>query len=157
MRGCVNATIPRHERAEISSTRSRWGKAREPPGVKFQRLVLSSSRVDWPAQPSLDLAQNYFSRISWIVSIVLLPPLPVAILAFIGITLGRLATSSFASVAVAFMRANYCYHKIESAISSAGGRFRPLPATCGASTPRSGDGRSMDEHGLRLFPLPGPD
>src|SRR6516164_3915653 len=36
---------------------------------------LSSSRVDWPAQPSLDLAQNYFSRISWIVSIVLLPPL----------------------------------------------------------------------------------
>ena len=40
---------------------------------------LSSSRVDWPAQPSLDLAQNYFSRISWIVSIVLLPPLLVAI------------------------------------------------------------------------------
>jgi hypothetical protein len=40
---------------------------------------LSSSRVDWPAQPFLDLAQNYFSRISWIVSIVLLPPLLVAI------------------------------------------------------------------------------
>src|SRR5215469_12336326 len=40
---------------------------------------LSSSRVDWPAQPSLNLAQNYFSRISWIVSIVLLPPLLVAI------------------------------------------------------------------------------
>jgi hypothetical protein len=39
----------------------------------------SSSRVDWLAQPSLDLAQNYFSRISWIVSIVLLPPLLVAI------------------------------------------------------------------------------
>ena len=44
-----------------------------------------------------------------------------------------------------------------SAISSAGGRFRPLPATCDASTPRSGDRRSTDERGLRLFPLPGPD
>jgi hypothetical protein len=44
-----------------------------------------------------------------------------------------------------------------SAISSAGGPFRPLPATCDASTPRFGDGRSMDERGLRLFPLPGPD
>src|SRR5262249_59390544 len=44
-----------------------------------------------------------------------------------------------------------------SAISSAGGRFRPLPATCDASTPRSGDGRSTDARGLRLFPLPGPD
>src|ERR1700757_4687423 len=43
------------------------------------------------------------------------------------------------------------------AISSAGGRFRPLPATCDASTPRSGDGRSTDARGLRLFPLPGPD
>ena len=92
-------TIPRHERAvftfkegwlltyeargesEISSTRSRWGKAREPPGVIAPAARLSSSRVDWPAQPSLDLAQNYFSRISWIVSIVLLAPLPVAILA----------------------------------------------------------------------------
>src|SRR5215467_14194950 len=60
--------------------RSRW-KTREPPGVKAPAARLSSSRVDWPAQPSLDLAQNYFSRISWIVSIVLLPPLPVAILA----------------------------------------------------------------------------
>ena len=44
-----------------------------------------------------------------------------------------------------------------SAISSAGGRFRPLAATCDASTPRSGDRRSTDERGLRLFPLPGPD
>src|SRR5437870_1612357 len=26
-----------------------------------------------------------------------------------------------------------------------------------ASTPRSGDGRSTDARGLRLFPLPGPD
>src|SRR5215470_16678111 len=42
-------------------------------------------------------------------------------------------------------------------ISSAGGRFRPLPATCDASTPRSGDGRSTNERGLRLSPLPGPD
>src|ERR1700756_1194252 len=49
------------------------------------------------------------------------------------------------------------YHKKESAISSAGGLFRPLPATCDASTPRSGDGRSTDARGLRLFPLPGPD
>ena len=53
----------------------------EPPGVVAPAARLSSSRVDWPAQPSLDLAQNYFSRISWVVSIVLLPPLPVAILA----------------------------------------------------------------------------
>ena len=53
----------------------------EPLGVVAPAARLSSSRVDWPAQPSLDLAQNYFSRISWIVSIVLLPPLPVAILA----------------------------------------------------------------------------
>src|SRR5262245_56496294 len=44
-----------------------------------------------------------------------------------------------------------------SAISSAGVRVRPLPATCGASTPRSGDGRSTDVRGLRLFPLPAPD
>src|SRR6266478_821335 len=36
------------------------------------------------------------------------------------------------------------YHKMASAISSAGGRFRPLPATFDASTPRSGDGRSTD-------------
>src|SRR5262245_28545601 len=49
------------------------------------------------------------------------------------------------------------FHKMASAISSAGGRFRPLPATCDASTPRSGDGRSTDARGLRLFPLPGPD
>src|SRR6516164_11850715 len=57
------------------------GQKRRAAGVAVRRLVLSSSRVDWPAQPSLDLAQNYFSRISWVVSIVLLPPLPVAILA----------------------------------------------------------------------------
>src|SRR6266699_1391755 len=49
------------------------------------------------------------------------------------------------------------YHKMASAISSAGGRFRPLPATCDASTPRSGDGQSTNARGLRLFPLPGPD
>jgi len=55
------------------------GETREPPGRKAPAARLSSSRVDWPAQPSLDLAQNYFSRISWIVSIVLLPPLLVAI------------------------------------------------------------------------------
>src|SRR5215469_18935858 len=49
------------------------------------------------------------------------------------------------------------FHKMASGISSAGGRFRPLAATCDASTPRSGDGRSTDARGLRLFPLPGPD
>src|SRR5262249_6769041 len=53
-----------------------------------QRLGISSSRVDWPAQPFLDLAQNYFSRISWIVSIVLLPPLLVAIRALPDLCLG---------------------------------------------------------------------
>jgi len=36
-------------------------------GVAVRRLVLAPRRVDWPAQPSLDLAQNYFIRISWIV------------------------------------------------------------------------------------------
>jgi len=62
----------------LNLTRLHLGIAHE---SQFQGLGISSSRVDWPAQPSLDLAQNYFSRISWIVSIVLLPPLPVAILA----------------------------------------------------------------------------
>ena len=57
---------------------------------------------------------------------------------------------------MAFRRANYFYHKMASAISSAGGRFRPLPATFDASTPRSGDGRSTDERRLRLFPIPEP-
>ena len=56
---------------QVEKEESRW---RGSPAAR-----LSSSRVDWPAQPSLDLAQNYFSRISWIVSIVLLPPLLVAI------------------------------------------------------------------------------
>src|SRR5215468_1592666 len=70
---------------------------------------------------------------------------------------GRLASSSFASVAVAFMRANYCYHNMASAISSAGGRFRPLPTTSDVLTRRSVDRRSTDEHGLRQFPLPRPD
>jgi hypothetical protein len=51
--------------------RSRENKRREPLAWR-PAARLSSSRVDWPAQPSLDLAQNYFSRISWIVSIVLL-------------------------------------------------------------------------------------
>jgi hypothetical protein len=41
--------------------------------VKAPAARLCSSRVDWPAQPPLNLAQNYFSRISWIVSIVLCP------------------------------------------------------------------------------------
>src|SRR5262249_32940446 len=50
-------------------------KKKRAAGVAVRRLVLAPRRVDWPAQPSLDLAQNYFSRISWIVSIVLLPPL----------------------------------------------------------------------------------
>jgi hypothetical protein len=40
---------------------SRWGMQR-------QRLVLPHAsglmRVDWPAQPYLNLAQDYFSRIS---------------------------------------------------------------------------------------------
>jgi hypothetical protein len=45
----------------------------------FRRLVLAPRGLTGLAQPSLDLAQNYFSRISWIVSIVLLPPLLVAI------------------------------------------------------------------------------
>jgi hypothetical protein len=49
------------------------GKTGEPPGAKAPAARLCSSRVDWPAQPSLNLAQNYFSRISWIVSIVLCP------------------------------------------------------------------------------------
>jgi hypothetical protein len=49
---------------QVKKEESRW---RGSPAAR-----LSSSRVDWPAQPSLDLAQNYFSRISWIVSIVLL-------------------------------------------------------------------------------------
>jgi hypothetical protein len=48
-------------------------KTGEPPGAKAPAARLCSSRVDWPAQPSLNLAQNYFSRISWIVSIVLYP------------------------------------------------------------------------------------
>src|SRR6516225_1701116 len=63
---------------------------------------LSSSRVDWPAQPSLDLAQNYFSRISWIVSIVLLPPLLVAIRALrdwcLGMVSERLVSTRRSSV-----------------------------------------------------------
>src|SRR5215831_8190088 len=54
-------------------------KKKRAAGVAVRRLVLAPRRVDWPAQPSLDLTQNYFSRISWIVSIVLLPPLLVAI------------------------------------------------------------------------------
>jgi Histidine kinase-, DNA gyrase B-, and HSP90-like ATPase len=58
--------------------RSRENKRREPLAWRPAARP-SSSRVDWPAQPSLHLAQNYFSRISWIVSIVLLPPLLVAI------------------------------------------------------------------------------
>ena len=49
---------------QVKKEESRW---RGSPAAR-----LSSSRVDWLAQPSLDLAQNYFSRISWIVSIVLL-------------------------------------------------------------------------------------
>jgi len=67
----------------ITAGRERWdknsayaaggGKTGEPPGVKAPAARLCSSRVDWPAQPSLNLAQNYFSRISWIVSIVLYP------------------------------------------------------------------------------------
>jgi len=43
------------------------------------------------------------------------------------------------------------------AISSAGGRFRPLPTTSDVLTRRSVDRRSTDEHGLRQFPLPRPD
>src|SRR5262249_55194332 len=38
----------------------------------------------------------------------------------------------------------------------ASARFRPSPATCGASTPRSEDRRSTDATGLRQFPLPRP-
>jgi len=52
---------------QVEKEESRW---RGSPAAR-----LSSSRVDWLAQPSLHLAQNYFSRISWIVSIVLLPSL----------------------------------------------------------------------------------
>src|SRR5262249_31268345 len=77
----------------------------EPPGVVAPAARLSSSRVDWPVQPSLDLAQG----------------------------------------------------KMASAISSAGGRFRPLPTTSDVLTRRSVDRRSTDEHGLRQFPLPRPD
>src|SRR6516164_8219142 len=55
------------------------------------------------------------------------------------------------------MCANYCCHKMGSAINSAGGRFRPLPATCDVLTRRSVDRRSTDEHELRQFPLPRPD
>jgi hypothetical protein len=58
--------IPASSLRQVEKEESRW---RGSPAAR-----LSSSRVDWPAQPSLDLAQNYFSRISWIVSIVLLPP-----------------------------------------------------------------------------------
>jgi len=43
-------------------------------GVAVRRLILAPRGLTGLAQPSLDLAQNYFSRISWIVSIVLLPP-----------------------------------------------------------------------------------
>ena len=56
----------------------RWKKKRAA-GVAVRRLVLAPRGLTGLAQPSLDLAQNYFSRISWIVSIVLLPPLLVAI------------------------------------------------------------------------------
>jgi hypothetical protein len=54
-------------------------KRREPLAWQSGGSSLAPRRVDWPAQRFLDLAQNYFSRISWIVSIVLLPPLLVAI------------------------------------------------------------------------------
>src|SRR6516225_1371752 len=57
-------------------------------GVAVRRLVLAPRRVDWPAQPSLDLAQNYFSRISWIVSIASPTPLLVAIGALPDLCLG---------------------------------------------------------------------
>src|SRR5262249_38244367 len=39
----------------------------------------------------------------------------------------------------------------------AGARFRPSPATCDASTPRSEDRRPTGVSGLRQFPLPRPD
>jgi hypothetical protein len=47
-------------------------KRREPLVWQSGGSSLAPRRVDWPAQPFLVLAQNYFSRISWIVSIVLL-------------------------------------------------------------------------------------
>jgi hypothetical protein len=42
----------------------KWGKAREPLGVATPAARLKLLRVDWLAQPSLDLAQNYFRRTS---------------------------------------------------------------------------------------------
>jgi len=42
----------------------RWEKAREPLGVSAQWLVSPQCGVDWPAQPYLNLARDYFSRIS---------------------------------------------------------------------------------------------
>src|SRR5262245_12105501 len=44
----------------------RWEKASEPLGVVSTSGSLTSClmRVDWPAQPYLNLAQNYFNRIS---------------------------------------------------------------------------------------------
>jgi hypothetical protein len=42
----------------------RAGKVREPLGVAAPAARLSSLRVDWPAQPPLNLAQNYFCRTS---------------------------------------------------------------------------------------------
>ena len=49
------------------------------------------------------------------------------------------------------------FRKMASAISSAGGRLRPLPTTSDVLTRRSVDRRSTDEHELRQFPLPRPD
>src|SRR5262249_24638216 len=72
-------------------------------------------------------------------------------------TLGPSSLQLFRERRCGFHARQLLFRKMASAISSAAGRFRPLPTTSDVLTRRFVDRRSTDEHGLQQFPLPRPD